>query len=193
VKLNFSFLQTRSYLLHTVRTEIKFSSQTFVWTSLVPNLIHIGPSTQYSYICTLCETRKRRLLCFLDRNHVDTSLLNFCLYSQFPLLSLFFFDWLYSPYGPSPLFSFLIYSQSAGFLGRMISSSQGLYRNTGQHRHRINTYTHQTWDSNPRSQRPSERRQPMPYTARLLSLLQFWNSLRWWPGPVILRTSFGLS
>jgi hypothetical protein len=31
-----------------------------------------------------------------------------------------------------------------GLLGRVISSSQGLYLNTGQHKHRINTYTHQT-------------------------------------------------
>jgi hypothetical protein len=29
-------------------------------------------------------------------------------------------------------------------LGRVISSSQGLYRNKVQHKHRINTYTHQT-------------------------------------------------
>jgi hypothetical protein len=41
-------------------------------------------------------------------------------------------------------FKSLIYSQSVGLLGRMISSSQGLYQNTGQHKHRINTYTHQT-------------------------------------------------
>jgi hypothetical protein len=38
-------------------------------------------------------------------------------------------------------FSFLIYSQMVGFLGRVISPSQGLYLNTGQHKHRINTYT----------------------------------------------------
>jgi hypothetical protein len=32
-----------------------------------------------------------------------------------------------------------------GLLGRVISSSQGLYLNTGQHKHRINTYTYQTF------------------------------------------------
>jgi hypothetical protein len=53
----------------------------------------------------------------------------------------FFFD---SPCAPRPLFSFLIYSQSVGLLGRVISSSQGLYLNTEQHKHRINSCTHQT-------------------------------------------------
>jgi hypothetical protein len=36
------------------------------------------------------------------------------------------------------------FSQTVGLLGRVISSSQGLYLNTGQHKHRINAYTHQT-------------------------------------------------
>jgi hypothetical protein len=38
---------------------------------------------------------------------------------------------------------FLDYLQEVGHLGRVISSSQGLYLNTGQHKHRINTYTYQ--------------------------------------------------
>jgi hypothetical protein len=42
-------------------------------------------------------------------------------------------------------FSFLTCPQSAGLLGRVISSSQGLYLNTGQHKHRINAYTQQTF------------------------------------------------
>jgi hypothetical protein len=57
----------------------------------------------------------------------------------------FFFHWLYSPLGPWPLlFSFMIILQTVGLLGRVISSSQGFYLNTGQQKHRINTYTHQT-------------------------------------------------
>jgi hypothetical protein len=56
---------------------------------------------------------------------------------------IYFFEWLFSPCGPWPLFSLLIYSQSVEFLGRVISSSQVLYLNTGQHKHRINIYTHQ--------------------------------------------------
>jgi hypothetical protein len=51
----------------------------------------------------------------------------------------------YSPLGPWPLlFSFMIILQTVGLLGRVISSSQGLYLNTGKHKHRKNTYTHQT-------------------------------------------------
>jgi hypothetical protein len=42
----------------------------------------------------------------------------------------------------SKLFFFIIL-QMVGFLGRVISSSQGLYLIKGQHRHRINTYTYQ--------------------------------------------------
>jgi hypothetical protein len=36
---------------------------------------------------------------------------------------------------------FLDHSQTVGLLGRVISSSQGLYLNTGQHKHRINAQT----------------------------------------------------
>jgi hypothetical protein len=41
------------------------------------------------------------------------------------------------------IFSFIIILQTVGLLGLVISSSQGLYLNTGQHEHRINTYTYQ--------------------------------------------------
>jgi hypothetical protein len=46
-----------------------------------------------------------------------------------PVLTLLhFFHWLYSPLGPWPLiFSFMIILQTVGLLGRVISSSQGLY------------------------------------------------------------------
>jgi hypothetical protein len=77
----------------------------------------------------------------------------------------FFFHWLYSPLGPwLLLFSFMIIWETVGLLGRVISSSQGLYLNTGQHKQRISTYTKHpclVWNSNPRSQLPSERRQFM--------------------------------
>jgi hypothetical protein len=47
------------------------------------------------------------------------------------------------------------FTQTAGLLGRMISLLQGLYLNTGQHKHRINAYKHSCfeWSSNPRPQR----------------------------------------
>jgi hypothetical protein len=64
----------------------------------------------------------------------------------------FFFLWRYSPnlgLGLPPWnspfhFSLLDLRHPVGLLGRVISSSQGLYLNTGQHKHRINAYTHQT-------------------------------------------------
>jgi shikimate 5-dehydrogenase len=39
----------------------------------------------------------------------------------------------------------MIILQTVGLLGRVISTSQGLYLNTGQHKHRINTCTNQTF------------------------------------------------
>jgi hypothetical protein len=65
--------------------------------------------------------------------------------------------------GPWPLIQFRNhFSQTVGFLGRVISRSQGRYLNTIQHKHNINAHTHikhpcPERDSNPRSQRPSER------------------------------------
>jgi hypothetical protein len=67
-------------------------------------------------------------------------------------------------------FFILIILQAVGLLGRVISSSQGSYLNTGQYKHRINTHTKHpclVWDSNPRSQLPSERRRYMRRTAGL--------------------------
>jgi hypothetical protein len=54
---------------------------------------------------------------------------------------------------------------------QLISSSQSLYLNIGQHKHK-KTHKHikrpcPEWDSNPKSLPPSERRQYMPQTARL--------------------------
>jgi hypothetical protein len=57
----------------------------------------------------------------------------------------FFFRWLYSPLVPwSLIFQFHDHLQTVGLLGWVISSSQGLYRNTGQHKHRINICTYRT-------------------------------------------------
>jgi hypothetical protein len=48
--------------------------------------------------------------------------------------------------GPRPLIQFRNhFSQTVGLLGRVISPSQGRYLNTGQHKHRINAYTYQTY------------------------------------------------
>jgi hypothetical protein len=67
------------------------------------------------------------------------------------------------PFGLSPFFSLLIHTQLVGPLGRKISPSQNSYLRT-EHIYRINARRYQClgWDSNPRSQRSSERRQFMP-------------------------------
>jgi hypothetical protein len=79
----------------------------------------------------------------------------------------FIHRWLYSPLlGPGLFFSFVIFfTQAVGLLGLVIRPSQGRYSHTGQHKHWINAHTNIhafKWDSNPRSQHSSERRQFMP-------------------------------
>jgi hypothetical protein len=67
--------------------------------------------------------------------------------------------------GPWPLFQSLnIFTQPVGLLGRGISPLQGGNLGTGQNKHRINAHKHPClkWDSNPRSQCLSGRRQFMP-------------------------------
>jgi hypothetical protein len=92
-------------------------------------------------------------------------------------LRMLFFLWRYSPnlclglppWNPPFHFGFLDLRQSVGFLGQVISSSQGLYLYTNtEKRARTHTHTHThthtkhpcpEWNSNPRSRLPSERRQ----------------------------------
>jgi hypothetical protein len=74
--------------------------------------------------------------------------------------------------GPGRYFGFLICLRAVGLLGRVIISSQGLYLNTRQHKHRkthIHTIKHPCprRDSIPQSRPPSDRRLFMPQTARL--------------------------
>jgi hypothetical protein len=56
---------------------------------------------------------------------------------------LFIHKWLYSPLlGPGLFFSFVIlFTQTVRLLGCGISSSQGRYLHTGQHKHRIKAHT----------------------------------------------------
>jgi hypothetical protein len=56
------------------------------------------------------------------------------------------FHWFYTLRGPWPRLSVSwSFLQTMGPLGLVISSSQHLYLITGQHKHRINTYAHQTY------------------------------------------------
>jgi hypothetical protein len=67
-------------------------------------------------------------------------------------------------------FSFLIYTQSVGPLGRGISSSQRRYLHAEQRKHRTNAHRHPCleWKSNPRFQCSNRPRRFMPQTARPL-------------------------
>jgi hypothetical protein len=78
-----------------------------------------------------CSLRKRYIIC-ITQNELNLPAFAF----HFTSIYL----WLYSPCGPSPLFSFLIYTQSVGLLGRVTSPSQGRYLHTGQHEQRINAH-----------------------------------------------------
>jgi hypothetical protein len=80
-------------------------------------------------------------------------------------ICLFFSMALPGHSGSRPLIQFRNqFSHTVVLLGREISKSQGRYLNTGQHKHGINAHRHifPEWDSNPRSQRLSERKQFMP-------------------------------
>jgi hypothetical protein len=83
----------------------------------------------------------------------------------------FIHRWLYSPLlGPGLFFSSVIYfTQTVGFLGRMISPSQGRHLHTGQHKHIMNAHTNIhifEWNSNQRSKGSYELIHFMPQTAR---------------------------
>jgi hypothetical protein len=68
-------------------------------------------------------------------------------------------QWLYSPLlGPGLFFNFVIFfTQTVGFLWLVISPSQGLYLNMGQHKHRINAHIDIHALSGIRTQHPSVR------------------------------------
>jgi hypothetical protein len=90
-------------------------------------------------------------------------------------MAILFFFWLYSTIQGlaasmklSVSFQLLDLGQSVGLLGRVISSSQGLYLYTNTEKRKQNTntkYPCPEWVSNPQSRRPRKRRQFMPQTA----------------------------
>jgi hypothetical protein len=88
--------------------------------------IHIPPCSPYIMTCNFVER-------FIFST-VDT----YCIFIRIIMA-------LPAHSGPWPLIQFRNhFSQTVGLFEWVISSSQGLYLNTGQHKHRINAYTHQT-------------------------------------------------
>jgi hypothetical protein len=88
----------------------------------------------------------------------------------------------------------LIFSEAVDLLRRVISPSEGLYLNTGQHKHR-KTRTHITHpcprrESNPPSRPPRDRRLFMPRTALLQRPVSFKTRLHYCLH-LLSRTFFG--
>jgi hypothetical protein len=97
---------------------------------------------------------------FLDKLYLQKCFISFNHYSSMALRHFV---------GPWPLLQFRnLFTQTVLLLERVISPSQGRCLHTGQHK--INAHGHPCleWDSNPRSQRSSERRQFMPSMVRPL-------------------------
>jgi hypothetical protein len=77
---------------------------------------------------------------------VKKDLIQFCCFflrKNLKVINSFIHQWLCSPLlDPGLFFSFVVFfTESVGFIGRVISPSQGLYLYTGQHKRRINAYT----------------------------------------------------
>jgi hypothetical protein len=99
------------------------------------------------------------------RDTVERTLINVTVKALADCLNLFFlFTGSTAPLGPGlRFFSFMTILQTVGLLGRVISSSQGLYLNTEWTHILVHTkHPSLVWDSNPRSLIPSKRRQYMP-------------------------------
>jgi hypothetical protein len=92
------------------------------------------------------QYKNRALLEYEPRSCRSTNLLgpsfNVCLVLLHVIV--FFSTGSTAPLGPGLwFFNFIIILQTVGLLGRVISSSQGLYLNSGQQEHGINTCTYQ--------------------------------------------------
>jgi hypothetical protein len=87
---------------------------------------------------------------------------------------IFFFNGSIASVGLGSFFSLLIYSQSVGLLGRVISSSQDLYLNTGENKHIYTPHINalsviRTHDHSVRASECSSCLRPLDYRDRLAS------------------------
>jgi hypothetical protein len=122
--------------------------------TLFPLLHTIDPTPPHAPLCRprlLNLTRKGIRIMFFPRIRFSISLKSLFLTSKWLHSTCFstkssanFFSIylrLYSPCGLSRFFSFLIYKQSVGLLGRGISPPQGRYLHIEQHKHYKRTQT----------------------------------------------------
>jgi hypothetical protein len=94
-----------------------------------------------------CIVPTRLCLSVFSYNFRGKAMCQRCYWKFHGLLKKYFFISIpLTPYSYGvEVFIFLwIYTQSVGLLGRVIGPSQGLYLNTVQRKHRINTHTHKT-------------------------------------------------
>jgi hypothetical protein len=134
--------------------------------------LRLFPSFQILKYLTAHETWYERYSILFIYLSICLSLYLSIYLSTYLSIYIYIYLWLYRLFvEPWPLFQFLnLFTQTVCLLGRVISSSQGHYLNTGQHKHRINANRHPCleWNSNPHSQRSRERRQIMSYSAATL-------------------------
>jgi hypothetical protein len=103
------------------------------------------------YFLMICfATWRIKNLTWEASQNIGPVLLSNLIFFHLPRITFFFFYFHWSPLGDLLPFrskglisQFLDNSQTVGLLGRVISSSQGLYLNTGQNKHRkTHTHTH---------------------------------------------------
>jgi hypothetical protein len=114
-----------------------------------PKRYHFALSSVMFYGDTALESMQSSWRCIIyapktvimkfDLLDFEQNLAHICSFGAYLILTAtilsYFFYWLYSPLGPWPLlFSFMIILQTVGLIGWVISSLQGLYLNTGQHK-----------------------------------------------------------
>jgi hypothetical protein len=115
-------------LLHCYWSPLGFSVRLFRSLSFLLSL-YLNLSL---FVSVSCSPSKYYALFLVNRSYFR--LLMTIMFLTRCRTTVIFFHWLYSPLGPwHLLFSFMIILQTVGLLGRVISSSQGLYLNTGQH------------------------------------------------------------
>jgi hypothetical protein len=136
VYLHFSFVVTwctwrlRNESISCLRSPIKFLKNS---------------KTQKAQECNALSCHTRRRLCY-RHNLLLLAMLCVCAFQ-----GLVYFSMAIQSFGPWQFFTFLIFTQPVGLLGRGISPWQGRYLQTEQHNHRIKAHRNPClkWESNP--------------------------------------------
>jgi hypothetical protein len=108
-------------------------------------VIHYTHNVGDNLPCSKLQTLRPNNIWRRDLNLFPQSF-KFCIIIRYTYTLVFIFQRFFQPIqGPGLLFGYIItFTETVGLLGRVISQSQGRYLHTGQHKHRINAYIHQT-------------------------------------------------